>query len=113
MNKFFLIIAFTLLYSCEAPIARTKVNIKDVKIEKESEYIWYIKGTVKNYGSRNIKGYIKVEHLNNNLDIIGNSKARINDGEYFSPQQSVSFKIAKDPKKLINVVDFNVKFIEK
>ena len=94
-------------------LAKTKVSVENVRINKNSKYAWSVEGMIRNKTSSEIKGYVKIKFLNSSGDIVYTSKAKVNDGDTFSSGQSANFDYFTEPKKFEGVTSFDVEFIKK
>lgn len=119
-NRIILTLTLTFLFSCEFSSSKktsesftlAKVKVENVKIKEDSKFAWAVVGMIRNESSSNLKGYVKIKFLNSNGDIVNTAKAKVNDGDSFSPGQSASFEYFSEPENFNSVTNFDVDFVE-
>ena len=120
-NKIILTLTLTFLISCGFDSSKkttesstsSKVKVENVKIKEDSKFAWAVVGMIRNESSSDLKGYVKIKFLNSNGDIVNTAKAKVNDGDFFSPGQAASFDYFTEPKNFEGVTNFDVDFIER
>ena len=97
----------------ESPIEKSlNVSVEDLKIIKESQTAWAVKGLIRNNTTIPIKGAVNIKFLNSNGDIVYSTKAYVNDGGYFAPGQAAIFDYFDSPSQFKDVVNFKIEFYE-
>lgn len=91
----------------------SKIKVENVKINKDNKFAWAVVGMIRNESSSNIKGYVKIKFLNSNGDIVHTTKAKVNDGDSFGPNQAARFDYYTKPIDFDGVTSFDVHFVEK
>lgn len=94
-------------------VEKINVSVENVRIVKEYNNAWGVKGQIKNNTGQKIKGAVKIKFINSNGDIVHNNRAFVNDGDSFDSGQSANFEYFTDPSKFKDVVDFKVDFYER
>ncbi len=121
INKIVLTLTLIVFISCGFDSSKkstksytsSKTKVENVKIKKDNEFAWAVVGMIRNESSSDIKGYVKIKFLNSNGDIVNTAKAKVNEGDSFSPGQAASFDYYTEPTNFKGVTDFDVKFVQK
>ncbi len=106
-----LILAVAMALSC-SPAFASKVQVENVRVEKDYSNSWTVAGEVRNLEDHPIKGYVKVKFVNSRGDIVYTSASPVNDEDPLSPGQAGPFACHHDPSKFDGVVRFEVIFID-
>lgn len=97
----------------EKTISSKRVSVERVWLDKSRSGINTIKGMIRNNTSGMIKGNVTIKYINSSGDIIGSTRAYVNDGDPFSSGRAASFDYSGEPSEFRGVVDFEVIFNEK
>lgn len=88
-------------------------RVENIKINKDNKFAWAVTGMVRNNGSSNIKGAVKIKFLTSNGDIVHTTKTRVNDGDILKPGQAGVFDYYTEPKNFNEVTDFDIEFYQR
>jgi hypothetical protein len=88
-------------------------TVENVQIKKEYPNSWAVKGMIRNNGSSNIKGAVKIKFLTSSGDIVHTTRAKVNDGDILKPGQAGEFDYYTKPENFNGVTDFDIEFYER
>ena len=90
-----------------------EVEISDIYVDQTFDSsLWAIKGTVRNLGSRPIKGYVMIKFVNAKGQIFTAATAAVNDTKPLGPDQIGKFLYPAFRRYFSRAVGFRVNFVE-
>ncbi len=92
---------------------QSTVSVEDVKMIKEFNNAWTVKGKVRNKTSKPIKGAVKIKFVNSKGDIVHTTRAYVNDDDPFGPGQAAIFSYSTTPANFDDVVRYIVDFYQR
>jgi len=88
-------------------------SVEDVRIDKAYSNSWGVRGLIRNNGTTDIKGHVKVKFLNSRGDVIHTYLASVNDNDPLRSGQAGNFKYFTNPSDFDGIVDFQVILVER
>ncbi|MDE5423360.1 zinc ribbon domain-containing protein [Ancylomarina sp. DW003] len=86
------------------------VSVENVRISKDHNNAWAVKGAIRNNTTHSIKGAVKIKFINSKGDIVHTNRAYVNDGDSFESGQAANFEYFVSPETFDDVVDFKIEF---
>lgn len=87
--------------------------VENVKVEKEFNNAWTLKGMVRNNSGHPASIAVKLKFLNAQGDVLHASKAVVNNWDAVEPGKAAVFEYATDPKNFDGVTDYDVEPYER
>lgn len=116
MKKVLLILLNLILLISIGCTETKRINNKTQKVEyskiTKEKFLWKITGTYINNTRNSTRGYITIQFIDKNADILGNAKAKINDSKEIHPGQSADFQYNFEPDTHPMLFDVIVHFKE-
>ncbi len=100
-------------YNNSDPTSIINVSVENVRISKDNNNAWAVKGSIRNNTKHLMKGAVKTKFIDSKGDIVYSCNAYVNGGDSFSPGQSANFEYYREPEIFNDVVNFHVEFYER